>query len=298
MFDFVPHAISQYGDFNCHIRSRSWFDRLVRPCSEQQFEGKSKGSQYDANNRYTKEQWADRWQGRNSSVSCEYPQGSDRQASPADRGHAMAGKGNRRRFFAGRAARDDAGTRSLLVDGLRLAEGRSEAQCLAAVHDELSTDSTFISFMSGRTKRMRFRSSSRTAGPARCSSRSSSSIRSPIRPRMAGRPTDAFHVVIPSMPGYGFSGKPTSTGWGPERMGRAWAELMKRLGYTRYCGARRRLGCVCRRSDGFAGTSGTTCHPHQHACYRSRRSRQGAPGRRPAAIRSLSRRKARVRAAG
>ena len=45
---------------------------------------------------------------------------------------------------------------------------------------------------------------------------------------------DAFHLVIPSMPGYGFSGKPTSTGWGPERMGQAWAELMKRLGYTRY----------------------------------------------------------------
>jgi pimeloyl-ACP methyl ester carboxylesterase len=47
-------------------------------------------------------------------------------------------------------------------------------------------------------------------------------------------PADAFHVVIPSMPGYGFSGKPTSTGWGPERMGQAWAELMRRLGYTRY----------------------------------------------------------------
>jgi pimeloyl-ACP methyl ester carboxylesterase len=45
---------------------------------------------------------------------------------------------------------------------------------------------------------------------------------------------DAFHVVIPSMPGYGFSGKPTSTGWGPERMARAWAELMQRLGYSRY----------------------------------------------------------------
>jgi pimeloyl-ACP methyl ester carboxylesterase len=45
---------------------------------------------------------------------------------------------------------------------------------------------------------------------------------------------DAFDLVIPSMPGYGFSGKPTSTGWGPERMGRAWAELMERLGYTRY----------------------------------------------------------------
>jgi pimeloyl-ACP methyl ester carboxylesterase len=46
--------------------------------------------------------------------------------------------------------------------------------------------------------------------------------------------SDAFHLVIPSMPGYGFSGKPTSPGWGPERMGRAWAELMRGLGYTRY----------------------------------------------------------------
>ena len=49
-----------------------------------------------------------------------------------------------------------------------------------------------------------------------------------------GRAEDSFDVVIPSMPGYGFSGKPTTTGWGPERMARAWAELMKRLGYTRY----------------------------------------------------------------
>jgi len=49
-----------------------------------------------------------------------------------------------------------------------------------------------------------------------------------------GRAEDAFDVVIPSMPGYGFSGKPTTTGWGPERMGRAWDVLMKRLGYTRY----------------------------------------------------------------
>jgi pimeloyl-ACP methyl ester carboxylesterase len=45
---------------------------------------------------------------------------------------------------------------------------------------------------------------------------------------------DAFHLVIPSMPGYGFSGKPTGTGWGPERMARAWSELMERLGYSRY----------------------------------------------------------------
>src|SRR5215470_4116866 len=49
-----------------------------------------------------------------------------------------------------------------------------------------------------------------------------------------GTASDAFHLVIPSMPGYGFSEKPTTTGWGPEHMARAWAELMKRLGYTRY----------------------------------------------------------------
>jgi pimeloyl-ACP methyl ester carboxylesterase len=49
-----------------------------------------------------------------------------------------------------------------------------------------------------------------------------------------GSASDAFDVVIPSIPGYGFSGKPAATGWDPERMARAWAVLMGRLGYTRY----------------------------------------------------------------
>ena len=53
-------------------------------------------------------------------------------------------------------------------------------------------------------------------------------------PAHGGRAEDAFDLVLPSMPGYGFSGKPTDTGWGPDRIARAWAELMKRLGYTRY----------------------------------------------------------------
>jgi pimeloyl-ACP methyl ester carboxylesterase len=46
--------------------------------------------------------------------------------------------------------------------------------------------------------------------------------------------SDAFHLVIPSLPGFGFSGKPTATGWGPERTARAWVVLMKRLGYTQF----------------------------------------------------------------
>ena len=53
-------------------------------------------------------------------------------------------------------------------------------------------------------------------------------------PAFGGKGEDAFDVVIPSMPGYGFSGKPTTTGWDPARIARAWAVLMQRLGYTRY----------------------------------------------------------------
>jgi pimeloyl-ACP methyl ester carboxylesterase len=49
-----------------------------------------------------------------------------------------------------------------------------------------------------------------------------------------GSASDAFHLVIPSIPGYGFSGKPTTTGWDPAHIARAWVELMKRLGYTRF----------------------------------------------------------------
>ena len=49
-----------------------------------------------------------------------------------------------------------------------------------------------------------------------------------------GSASDAFHVVIPSMPGYGFSGRPTTTGWDPAHIARAWVMLMKRLGYTKF----------------------------------------------------------------
>jgi pimeloyl-ACP methyl ester carboxylesterase len=49
-----------------------------------------------------------------------------------------------------------------------------------------------------------------------------------------GDASDAFHVVIPSMPGYGFSGKPDATGWGPERIAAAWTTLMRRLGYKNF----------------------------------------------------------------
>lgn len=52
--------------------------------------------------------------------------------------------------------------------------------------------------------------------------------------RHGGDPADAFHVVIPSLPGFGFSGHPTEPGWGAQRIATAWVELMRRLGYKRF----------------------------------------------------------------
>jgi pimeloyl-ACP methyl ester carboxylesterase len=59
-----------------------------------------------------------------------------------------------------------------------------------------------------------------------------------------GSASDAFHVVIPNMPGYGFSGKPTTTGWDPVHIGRAWVVLMKRLGYERFVAAGGDFGAI------------------------------------------------------
>jgi pimeloyl-ACP methyl ester carboxylesterase len=59
-----------------------------------------------------------------------------------------------------------------------------------------------------------------------------------------GTPEDAFDLVLPSLPGYGFSGQPTEVGWDPGRTAHAWAELMHRLGYTRYVAQGGDLGAI------------------------------------------------------
>ena len=66
-----------------------------------------------------------------------------------------------------------------------------------------------------------------------------------VNPTAYGAPaSDAFHLVIPSLPGYGFSARPTTTGWGPERTARAWVTLMKRLGYERFASQGGDLGGI------------------------------------------------------
>ena len=88
-----------------------------------------------------------------------------------------------------------------------------------------------------------------------------------------GSAEDAFHLVLPSLPGYGFSGEPTEVGWDLGRIAQAWAELMRRLGYTRYVAQGGDVGAARHRRDGPPGTRGAGRHPHEPA-------RDGA-GRRP-----------------
>ena len=90
-----------------------------------------------------------------------------------------------------------------------------------------------------------------------------------------GTAEDAFDLVLPSLPGYGFSGEPTEVGWDPGRVARAWAELMHRLGYTRYVAQGGDVGCRRHRRDGPPGTRGAARHPPQPA--------PGGTRRRPAA---------------
>jgi pimeloyl-ACP methyl ester carboxylesterase len=68
-----------------------------------------------------------------------------------------------------------------------------------------------------------------------------------------GSEDDAFHLVIPSLPGYGLSAKPTITGWDPARTARAWTELMKRLGYTRFVAQGGDWGAAVTQSMGIQG---------------------------------------------
>jgi pimeloyl-ACP methyl ester carboxylesterase len=71
-----------------------------------------------------------------------------------------------------------------------------------------------------------------------------------------GAAEDAFHLVIPSLPGYGFSARPETTGWDPDRTARAWAELMRRLGYTRYVSQGGDWGAVVAEAMGRQAPAG------------------------------------------
>ena len=80
-----------------------------------------------------------------------------------------------------------------------------------------------------------------------------------------GSAEDAFDLVLPSLPGYGFSGEPTEIGWDPGRTARAWAELMQRLGYTRYVAQGGDLGAIVADAMGRQAPQGLVGIPHELA---------------------------------
>ena len=113
-----------------------------------------------------------------------------------------------------------------------------------------------------------------------------------------GSASDAFHLVIPSMPGYGFSAKPTTTGWDPVRIARAWIVLMQRLGYTHYVAQGGDWGDAVTEQMALQAPAGIARHSCQHARYRSSGCCEGTQIRRAAACRSFSRRTSCLRAVG
>ena len=125
-----------------------------------------------------------------------------------------------------------------------------------------------------------------------------------------GDAEDAFHLVLPSVPGYGFSGEPTEIGWDPGRTAQAWAELMHRLGYTRYVAQGGDVGAVHHRRDGPPGTRGAGRDPHEPArdgawpppgrpkpTMNARRPTRSPRSRRRASVTSWSRPRGRRRSA-
>ena len=101
-----------------------------------------------------------------------------------------------------------------------------------------------------------------------------------------GTAADAFHVVIPSLPGYGFSGKPTAPGWTPITIAQAWATLMQRLGYTKYVAQGGDWGNAVSEVMALQQPQGIARHPHQHGGHGSGQHLEGARLPRGAARRS------------
>ena len=177
--------------------------------------------------------------------------------------------------LAGRAARDDPGARPLL-DGATTTSARVEARLNALPQFTTEIDGVDIHFIHVRSPHEDAMPLIMTHGWPGSVIELLETV-GPLTDPTAhgGDAEDAFHLVLPSMPGYGFSGEPTEVGWDAGRIAQAWAELMRRLGYTRYVAQGGDVGAVGHRRDGPPGARGAARHPPQraHGGGRARRAR-------------------------
>ena len=169
-----------------------------------------------------------------SSFQIEIPRGADRRLAPARRGDALAHQGARRQI--GRRACSWRRCRSSPATGRRSTTGaRCEARLNALPQFTTEIDGVEIHFIHVRSPHENALPLIMTHGWPGSVIELLETV-GPLTDPTAhgGTPEDAFHLVLPSLPGYGFSGEPTELGWESGRIARAWAELMDRLGYTRY----------------------------------------------------------------
>ena len=171
-------------------------------------------------------------------------------------GDALADQGARLGPIAGRAAGDVAGARRLLDQRVRLARLRGRLNALPQFTTEI--DGVKIHFIHVRSPHEDALPLIMTHGWPGSVVELLDTI-GPLTDPTAhgGTADDAFHLVLPSLPGYGFSSEPTELGWDAGRTARAWAELMHRLGYTRYVAQGGDVGALvtdrwaAKRSDGL-----------------------------------------------
>ena len=200
--------------------------------------------------------------------------------------------------LAGRPARDDPG--SGRATGRRTTTGASSRSALrpCRTSSPRSTGWTFTSFTSVPSMRMRLPLIVTHGWPG--STIEQLKIIEPLTDPTAhgADAADAFHLVIPSLPGHGFSGKPRETGWDPIRIAKAWVVLMERLGYSRYVAQGGDWGnavteqMALLKPDGLLGI-----HTNMPATFRPR-SRRGSQTGDPPARRPLRRREEGVRDPG
>ena len=147
---------------------------------------------------------------------------------------ALAQQGARRRSVAGRAAGDDAGARA--ATGRPTTTGarprRSSTRCRSSRPRSTGSTSTSSTCKSPHENALPLIMTHGWPGSVIELLEAVGPLTDPTA--HGGSAEDAFHLVLPSLPGYGFSGEPTEVGWNAGRVAQAWAELMRRLGYTRY----------------------------------------------------------------